>query len=396
MLHISNRTSMMYRIATLTAVGITALMSMVPAAAAQSSDAKALLMVSPANGTFTVGAIIPVDVLLDTKGVSVSQVDFKLKYDPEYLEVQDSDSTRTGLQIKDGDLFEVLLSTAPVDTAKGIVQYSKIALSDNKYYQTSGQPGKVATINFKALKEGDTSLKFDTTKVGATEPTKVYRSSDEVQVLDEVTNGDYEIQAGNGSSATSSASPTPTATSSPSSTASATPSANARPSLLMTLDHSSLQANGRDKAQVRVILKDRNGDPLANTKVNLTVDGSALIDPTFVTTDTRGQAIATLTAGTQAGSITVNAQLDSNPSVTATSQLNSTVAAVATPASTPTTVATPSAMPRPTTTARPTSVPAPDELDQVGPGSLAIGLIVSALAAMVVLRRKETVNIKVK
>jgi len=385
----------MYKVVALTATGLTALMALAPAVAAQSADAQAVLMVSPADSTFSVGDSIPIDVLLDTKGASVSQVDFRLKYDPAFLEVQDSDTTRAGLQIKDGDLFEVLLSTAPVDTQNGVIQYSKIALSDNKYYTTSGQPGKVATINFKALKEGETTLKFDTTKVGATESTKVYRSTDEMQVLGEVTNGDYQIQASR-AVATSSTSASPTATSTATASPTTAPSANARPSMLMTLDHTSIQANGRDRAQVRVILKDRDGEPLANAKVNFTVDGSALIDPTSVTTDARGQGVATLTAGTQPGPITVSAQLNSNPAVTANSQLNSTASASPTPTVTATATPSTTVSRVPTPTPQPAAVPAPSELQEVGPGSIAFSLILSAVVAVFFIRRPKAAAIKAK
>lgn len=401
----SNRTTMMYKIVALTAAGFTALMSLVPVAAAQSagSDVKAILMVSPANGSFTVGDIVPIDVLLDTKGVSVSQVDFKLKYDPEYLQVQDSDSVRPGLQIKDGDLFEVLLSTSPVDANNGVIQYSKIALTDSKYYQTSTQPGKVATINFKAIKSGDTTIKFDTAKVGATEPTKVYRSSDELQVLDEVTNGDYEIKNSTGAavSPTSTASPTqPTSTATSSATPAptpaptpTTPSANARPSLLMTLDQTSIKANGSDKAQVRVMLKNTDGLPMPNAKVNLTVEGSALISPASITTNEKGEGIATLTAGTQVGLITVNAVLDTNSAVTTKGQLNSVAAA----AVAPTPPVKPSTAPTSTATVKPMpTVPAPTELQPVGPGSLVMSFGFSGVAALMILRRRGALRVSAK
>ena len=339
-----------------------------------------------------------VQVLLDTKGLSVSQVDFKLKYDPTLLEVQDSDQQKAGVQIKDGELFEVLLSTLRVDKNTGTIQYSKIALSENKYYTTSAQPGRLATIDFKALKAGIATVRFDTATTNGVQPTKVYRSSDESQVLGQVTNGDYQIT---GTAASTSASPSPTAmtTSTPSSTLSPAPtsSSTARASLSMTLDHTSLQANGKDKAQIKVSAKDKDGMPLANVKVTFSVTGSALVDPAAATTNAQGQATATLTAGTQPGSITVNARLESDATVTASSQINSITAPVPAPSTTPTSTSKPSTSPSPTSSPRPTTQPstpvnAPNSLQPVGPASLLGSLLLSVASAYVLLNRKQLVR----
>ena len=387
-----------YKIAVLVTAGFTAMVMSPGLAAAQSANtdtAKAMLIVSPDSKTLAVGETMSLQVLLDTKGISVSQVDFKLKYDPTLLEVQDSDQQKAGIQIKDGDLFEVILSTTPVDKNTGTIQYSKIALSENKYYTTSGQPGKLATIDFKALKAGSATVRFDTTTSNGLQTTKVYRSSDESQVLGQVTNGDYQITSTAASvSPSPSAMTTASASPTPSSTVTSTPSATARASLSMTLDHTSLQANGKDKAQIKVSAKDKDGQPLTNAKLNFSVTGSALVDPASVTTNAQGQAMATLTAGTQAGAITINARLESDATVTASSQINSISAPVPTPSVTSTTTPKPSASPSSTATPRPTPQPstpvqAPDSLQPVGPVSLLGSLLVSLAAAYVLLNRKQ-------
>lgn len=326
-----------------------------------SSTTKANLMLSPDSGNFAVGETFSMDVLLDTNGVEVSQVDFKLKYNPDALEVQDSDRDRAGIQIKDGDLFEVLLSTTPVDTRAGTIEYSKIALSESKYYKTAGEPGKVATIDFKVLKEGSAAVSFETSET-APIPTKVYRAIDEEQILGEVTNADFTVSG----QANVTAQQTPTAT--------PTASTTARSSISMVIDKVNLKADGKDTATVRVSVKDKDGNPVSQAKIIFGVTGSAILNPLTATTDVTGQVSATLTAGTQAGNVSVSAHLESDPTVSTTTQI---IASAAQASPTPTTTARPTA----TATATPQPVTPPTDLDEVGPMSTVPAIAVSLLAA---------------
>jgi len=335
----------------------------VSAATEDTSAVKATLMLSPDSGNFAVGETFSVQVLLDTKGVEVSQVDFKLKYEPDALEVQDSDRDRAGIQIKDGDLFEVLLSTTPVDTRGGTIEYSKIALSEGKYYKTSGEPGKVATIDFKALKAAPVTLRFETSDTPPV-PTKVYRAIDEEQILGKVTNADFTVSG----TVAVTAQQTPTAT--------PTTSTNGRSSISMVIDKVNLKADGKDKANVRVSVKDASGNPAAQAKVIFGITGNAILDPLMATTDTSGQVSAMLTAGTQAGSISISAHLESDPTVSTTTQIVSS-AATATPSPT----VAPTTRPTATPITTPQPVTSPEDLDEVGPLSVIPAMLLSLLAA---------------
>ncbi len=331
------------------------------AATEDTSATKATLMLSPDSGNFAVGETFSVQVLLDTKSVEVSQVDFELKYDPDALEVQDSDRDRAGIQIKDGDLFEVLLSTTPVDTRSGTIEYSKIALSEGKYYKTAGEPGKVATIDFKTLKAGPMTLRFQTSDTPPV-PTKVYRAIDEEQILGEVTNAEFTVSG----TATVTAQQTPSA--------SPTPSVNGRSSISLVIDKVNLKADGKDKANVRISVKDKDGNPSAQAKVVFGVTGNAVLDPLTATTDATGQVSAMLTAGTQAGNISISAHLESDPTVSTTTQIVSSAATV-----TPTTAPTVAPTTRPTTTPQP--VTPPEDLQPVGPLSMLPIMFLSLMAA---------------
>ncbi len=363
-------------------LAVASLLAPVAHAATSTTAGQATLLLSPETGTFAVGEKVTMQVLLDTKGLEVSQVDFKLQYDPSYLEVQDSDLTKTGLQIKDGDLFEVLLSSSPVNTTTGMIQYSKLALSESKYYKTTGTPGKVATIDFKALKAGSTELAFQTTDGVST---KVYRATDDSQVLGEVTNADISITASGTSSATASASPSVSATPtmSASSTATVTPSAvptAKRLNMALALNKNTLQADGNDKATLQATVKDQNGQPAANTKVVFGLTGNAVLGALSAMTNASGVASTTITAGTQAGNVTVSANLESDPTVSGSVQMT----LAARPAATPSATARPTAAPM--ATGAPEVIAAPDHLNQVGPEStMAMTVLVSMLLAALAL-----------
>ncbi len=367
-------------------VGLAGVMLLLPmmAQAATTADMKALLVLSPDTATVNVGDDLSVQVLLDTKGVEVSQVDFKLKYDPTALQVQDADTSKAGLQIDDGDLFEVLLSNSnQVDTTLGVITYSKIALSESKYYTTGTQPAKLATVEFKALKAGATKVEFQTATTGLT-PTKVYRASDEEQVLSNVTNATFTVQGSAATSTTSSSpsptatttttvSPTPTATMSASPTPTTTTPAVTKPTLAMSLSKTTLLANGTDKATLQVSVKDKDGKAMANSKVIFGLTGAAMLGSTSAMTNATGIASTTITAGTQAGALRVSANLDSDPTVSASAEMTTTATTVQ-----------PSTTPAPTPTASSTpvrTVPAPNELNQVGPGAL-LNVFLSAMAAL--------------
>lgn len=364
-------------------LAVASLLAPVAHAATSATSGQATLMLSPDTGTFAVGEKVTMQVLLDTKGLEVSQVDFKLQYDPSYLEVQDSDLTKAGLQIKDGDLFEVLLSSSPVNTTTGMIQYSKLALSESKYYKTTGTPGKVATIDFKALKAGSTELTFQTTDGVST---KVYRATDDSQVLGEVTNADITISGS--ASATSSA--TPTASVSP--TATATPSAAATASklnLALSLNKNTLQADGNDKATLQATVKDQNGQPSANTKVVFGLTGNAVLGALSATTNASGVASTSITAGTQAGNVTVSANLESDPTVSGLVQMT----LAARPAASPSPSASARPSPAPVASGAPEVIAAPDHLNQVGPEStMAMSLLVSMLLAGLALSASRLVK----
>jgi hypothetical protein len=141
----------------------------------------------------------------------------------------------------------------------------------------------------------------------------------------------------------------------------------------MSVSKTTLNANGADKATVQVSVKDKDGKAMANSKVIFGLTGAAVLGSTSGMTNASGIASTTITAGTQAGTLRVSANLDSDPTVSASAELNATAAAVQ-PSTTP--------VPTPTATATPVkTVQAPDQLNQVGPGEL-LAVMLSVMAAL--------------
>src|SRR5690349_18537038 len=86
----------------------------------------ATLKLSPTSGSYTAGQIFTVDVNLDTTGANVDGVDlYRLHFNQNVLQVQDSDSGTSGIQIGDGHLLPLTL-TNTADNAAGTIIFSQL------------------------------------------------------------------------------------------------------------------------------------------------------------------------------------------------------------------------------------------------------------------------------
>ena len=155
----------------------------------------AVLSISDANSSYFVNDEFTVQIILDTKGNFVEGVDIVyLNYDPSFLEVLDADSQTNGVQIKAGSLMP---NTNANSVSGGKILFSQSSSGNNSY---SGS-GVLASINFKVLKEGTTSLTFDFTK-GLTTDTNVAGSGKDI--LSSVENKTYVLKVSSGSNSSSS------------------------------------------------------------------------------------------------------------------------------------------------------------------------------------------------
>jgi hypothetical protein len=128
----------------------------------------ATLTLTPNTKEVKVGEILPVAIMLDTNNEPVDGVDlYSIHFDPKVFTVIDDDSKKAGVQIAPGNILTVnALNT--VDNKTGIIKFSQATSGGTTF---SGN-GALATIHFKALVTGTSSVKFDYT-MGSTKDTNV-------------------------------------------------------------------------------------------------------------------------------------------------------------------------------------------------------------------------------
>jgi hypothetical protein len=121
------------------------------------STPEATLSLDPATRELAVGDVFTVDVLLDTGGYDTDGVDVRyLRYNPNILEVQDSDPGTEGVQIQPGSLYPSTTGNH-VDPANGSIYFSQITTGGS----TFNSAGVLATITFTVIGSGPTDLMFD-------------------------------------------------------------------------------------------------------------------------------------------------------------------------------------------------------------------------------------------
>lgn len=165
----------------------------------------ATLSLSPTSGTHAVGATFDVKIQLDTGGVTTSGTDVYVRFDPNVLQVVDSNNSSTGVQVSPGTLYSQT-SFNSTDNGAG-----KVSFSGSKSGGSSGYSGTgtLATIKFQAAAEADsTSVTIDY-QAGSTTDSNVISQADSSDALTSVTSASYKISAAAGSAT---AAPTTTTT----------------------------------------------------------------------------------------------------------------------------------------------------------------------------------------
>jgi PGF-pre-PGF domain-containing protein len=151
----------------------------------------ATLTLSPATSSVYVGDIFTVDIMLNTQGQQIDGVDIRyLNFDPALLQVEDSNTGTTGVQIASGTLMSVT-SINTVDNAAGRVSFSQIVSGGTNY---NGQ-GILARITFRAIAAGTAPVTFSFTS-GSTTDANVAAGG--VDVLSVVNAGSYTVSSPGG------------------------------------------------------------------------------------------------------------------------------------------------------------------------------------------------------
>lgn len=123
----------------------------------------ATLSLTSEKKAYAVGDEFTVDTYLFTAEKEVVGMDANILYDPEFLQLLMMDSTKkTNFEkylTRNEDIFQ-LFPEISFDTAKGELKFSALSDFDRKFNGS----GTVATMKFKALKAGQTQIKFDFTE----------------------------------------------------------------------------------------------------------------------------------------------------------------------------------------------------------------------------------------
>jgi hypothetical protein len=147
----------------------------------------ASLSLSPATASKNVDDLFAVDIVLDTEGVAVSGATAIIDYDTAKLQVQDDNSSATGVNIEPGaNLTQVLTNT--VDTSAGQIRYD----AGNLGASYTGR-GVIATIHFKAIDVGIAQASFVFTSGQTTNTSAVAAASGPTSLLTRVNDGNFTI-----------------------------------------------------------------------------------------------------------------------------------------------------------------------------------------------------------
>lgn len=146
-----------------------------------SPESVAKISLNNPSQNLSVGETVPVWVVVDTGGKSISGADLILKFNPQILE-----ATR-GALIK-GKIFDEY-PLVSVDTKKGLISISGIDNLNNSFNGV----GQFAMINFKAKIPGKTSLTIDFNK-GSTTASNLVEATTSENILETVDNLELEIR----------------------------------------------------------------------------------------------------------------------------------------------------------------------------------------------------------
>lgn len=148
----------------------------------------ATLTLSPSSNTVSVNGTFTVNIVLDTTGTGTYGVDVnRLRFNPAILQVVDSDTGTSGVQISAGSLMPVTTLNS-VDNVGGTIQFSQLA----NFGSTFTGSGTFATITFRGVGAGNSSVTMDFTNGSGTDSNVAGLGSD---LLTSVGSGSYTVNA---------------------------------------------------------------------------------------------------------------------------------------------------------------------------------------------------------
>ncbi|MDD5750183.1 MAG: cohesin domain-containing protein [Candidatus Pacebacteria bacterium] len=148
----------------------------------------ASLSASPSSGSYDQDDVFQVQILLNTGGQQSDGVDiFYLHYPADILQLQDADAQASGVQIQPGTLYPTTLSNLATTSGNdGKIDFSQIS-SGGGHYTGSGI---LATLTFKAIRNGTAGLTFDHTSGASVDCNVAVQGSD---ILSSATGASFTV-----------------------------------------------------------------------------------------------------------------------------------------------------------------------------------------------------------
>lgn len=172
----------------------------------------ATLQLEPSTVATTVDKTFEVKIIVNSGGEEINAVDVFVLYDKDLLTVE---------SVKEGVFFPTVLQDIKVAGRAYIA-----GMVDNPGTFKTGS-GTVATLVFKAKKNGTTTLTFDCTQGSTRDSNVVKNDLNASDIIACVSNGKSTVAIGSGTTTVIAATPTPT--SAPAAVATLTPTPTSRP-----------------------------------------------------------------------------------------------------------------------------------------------------------------------
>jgi len=153
------------------------------------AQGSASFSLSPSSGTIT-SQNFDVNVMINTGGSGTDGSDIQIKYDPNFLDVVDQNSSVSGVQIKTGSLYPTYLGNS-VDETNGIIRLSGISQVGGIPYNGSGV---FATITFKGhAQTSATAVQFNYQPGRTDDNTNIMQTGTNQEILGSVSDGSYAV-----------------------------------------------------------------------------------------------------------------------------------------------------------------------------------------------------------
>lgn len=139
------------------------------------------------------GNTFSLPIVLNTQNQKVFGTDAVIKFDPQYLQVVDTDNTAPGIQIIRGTIFPKYFVNK-ADNDKGVIRLSGASFTGGKDAEVFSGLGTLGKITFRAVKEGETQVYFEFQKAAKDDSNVVSMKDTQQDLLERTTFAEITVQ----------------------------------------------------------------------------------------------------------------------------------------------------------------------------------------------------------